>query len=668
MSSLLQCLNAPQRAAVTNTKGRLLVLAGAGSGKTRVIAHRICYLIENEQIDPKQILGLTFTNKAAKEMKERVSSLIGPQKAKLVTLSTFHSFCMKILRKEIHKLGFTSRFSLYDERDIYRLSQEIAKDILKVETLPSLAPFLSLLSDAKNKSVPIEQVMTIKSPNQEKFLQELDLRLQASLRAYNAVDFNSLLTLTVELLEKYPDTLLEYQNQYPFIHIDEFQDTNPIQYRLTELLAKKVGNLCVVGDDDQSIYGWRGAEIDHILDFEKTFTVKLEQNYRSTKTIIEAANALIQKNEKRHKKNLFSLNEEGEKISLFHAPTEKEEAQGVVDRILELVSKEGKKFSDMAILYRSNILSRNIETALLQTAWKDGDVFRRGIPYEIYGGVEFIQRSEVKDIFSYLRIIDNPKDEEALLRIINIPRRGISDQTLDLLTKMNREQKKPLLTLLQEIGSKEYETIKISYPIQKKTHAGIRELLDIIETGKKLFEKLSLSESLKALIDKIDYKKAIAQETKEEKLLLIKWENVQECIHAIKQYEEDEETQEKSLTNFLSSSLLSTAPEVKKNDRFHNNKVQVMTFHSAKGLEFPYCFLIGIEDHLLPHEKSLMETGIEEERRLFYVAITRAMKKLTFSMARVRKKMGTEIATNPSRFLHEIPKSLMQMESWKIFP
>jgi superfamily I DNA/RNA helicase len=637
-------LNKHQEEAVRATKGRILVLAGAGSGKTRVIVHRIAHLIATG-VPPTAILGLTFTNKAAAEMRHRVEGLIGKEQGKQVALSTFHSFCMQVLRKEIERLGYTKEFSLYDERDLNRLIQQLTREMLGHEgELPSLGPTRAALADAANQGFSGDEE---ESPRwHDAFSKDLYVRLQSTLRTYNAVSFDSLLSLTIRLFEEHPTVLERYQERFRYLMIDEYQDTNPAQFRLAELLAAKYNNLCVVGDDDQSIYGWRGAEVKNILSFKADQVIKLEQNYRSTSAILEAANAVIGHNQNRHKKKLWTEATQAEAIEVFHAPTDAEEATAVVGRLLKL-HEQGMKWRDMAILYRSNALSRSIEAQLIQASWQKEGKWMRGIPYEVFGGLEFAERSEIKDLLAYLRVIANPLDQEALLRIINVPRRGISDAFLEELTQTNRAEGRPLWDVLREVG--------------EGTGRGraVQAFVELIQTAQRRFATPPLADTFTWLIEKINYKKAIEEEVKSEKMRAFKWENVQECVNALAQHETD------SLQDFIATTTLnrqvSTAKQV------HDDKVHLMTFHSAKGLEFPACFLIGLEDGILPHEKSLMQTGLEEERRLFYVGITRAQKHLTLSMARSRMRMGKAQPTTPSRFLYEIPKTLLKVVDHKVF-
>lgn len=661
MKDELHLLNANQKKAVLQVEGRVLILAGAGSGKTRVLTLRMAYLIKEKKVLPQSILGLTFTNKAAAEMRQRLAKCVEVSIAKQVTLCTFHSFCMQILRKEISHLGYTSQFSLYDEQDVQRLINLIARDILQVEgELPSLAPTLAWIRKAKNQGLTPNQLQ--EETWHDGFAKEVYVRLQASMRAYNAVDFDNLLGLTVELFERFPAILEKYQEIYRYIMIDEYQDTNPIQYRLASLLASRYNHLCVVGDDDQSIYGWRGADVKNILLFERANVIKLEQNYRSTNTILRAANAVIKNNQQRHDKVLWSEKGEGKTIEIFHAPNEIEEAQAVVKRMEKLKEAHGLQWSDMAILYRSNALSRQFELALMKHTWKRGHHWVQGIPYTVVGGMEFYERREVKDLCAYLRVIVNPLDQEALLRIINQPRRNIGEQTLDVLTAYNRKNK---LSLWDVMCSVVEQRSLFDLHINSKAMQGLRDFLFSIEEAKRRFEEGSLSETLEWFIKRIDYQRAIQEEVKSEQMRAFKNENVQEFIASLEEFEMHLEGDEKkpSIARFVANLTLDNQLRHKRNR--DENSVQLMTFHGAKGLEFPACFLVGLEDHIIPHEKSLQETGIEEERRLMYVAITRARHFLTLSMAQRRNRMGKESASQPSRFLFEIPKELLKITDWR---
>ncbi|MDF2577227.1 MAG: uvrD [Chlamydiales bacterium] len=671
-TSIFSRLNPPQQKAVTSTDGRVLILAGAGSGKTRVLTIRIAHLIQNLGASPDSILGLTFTNKAAAEMRHRVAEMLGSKIAKKITLCTFHSLCMQILRKDIHHLGYTSEFSLYDEKDIQRLVALIARDILQHEgVLPSLKPTLLALAEVNNRDFEWKEEEQTENETPDiwhtQFAKEIQKRLEDSLRAYNAVDFDHLLKLTVQLFEQFPAVLEKYQKQYQYIMIDEYQDTNPIQYRLAELLAQSHDRLCVVGDDDQSIYGWRGADIKNILSFDRAILIKLEQNYRSTNIILSAANTVIKNNKERHDKRMWSTQTAGPLIEVFHAPNEENEAEAVIHRIALLKEKENLKWSDFAILYRSNLLSRPFETALLKYTWKDGDEWCKGIPYQVFGGQEFYERREIKDLTAYMRVIVNPKDQEALLRIINIPRRHIGESTLDHLTQINRKEQVPLWDVLCEAARDNYFHIGNFElgEIPKKAKSGIISLVHIIEEAKSRFEQGPLHQGLAWLVDAIKYQKVIEEEVKSQKMRDFKWENVQEFIQSLEQYQIEKTTEgfatQAHLSDFISSLALDMRSMDSKKSNIEQDSVSLMTFHSSKGLEFEACFMIALEDHIMPHSKSI---AIEEERRLMYVGITRAKKHLCCSMARKRKYMGKELQTTPSRFLLEIPKENLRPTVW----
>lgn len=610
-------LNKEQLKAVETSRGKVLVLAGAGSGKTSVLINRCVHLIEKLGVSPKAILGLTFTNKAAEEMRFRISKNVGKEISKQILLCTFHSFCFSILKEEIHHLGYTNQFSIYDEGDVERLTKTLEK----------------LLSPKETETV-----------NQEKLAKELAI----SMRAFNAVDFDGLLSLTVDLFKQFPDVLQKYQKRFEYIMIDEYQDTNAVQYELACMLAHH-GNLFVVGDDDQSIYSWRGAEVKHILEFNYQTLVKLEQNYRSTKPILDIANHLIKNNQERHNKSLWSNTTQGDLPHLFHAPNEEMEAQAVVDRILQLKTSKQLNWNDFAILYRSNNLSRHFELALMKAPWQSEGRFVRGIPYRVIQGTEFFERAEVKDFFAYLKAIVNPSDQQALLRIINYPRRGISIHTIDTLTQYHRNTNIPLWKVLQNPSH-----LKLTPQAEK----GIASFVALILKAQKKFDEEPLASAMKWLMEEIDLKQVIHDEVKSEKARLYKWENVLAFLSMA----ENLDGESPSLYEFVTSTLLDQNRHNKAGQK--NDKVNLLTFHSAKGLEFPACFLVGLEDRYLPHERSLAEGGLEEERRLFYVAITRAKKYLTLSMAKKRMAYGKEVPTNPSRFLFEIPKELLLIESW----
>lgn len=663
-------MNPQQQRAVETVEGRLLILAGAGSGKTRVLTHRIAHLIKNCHVSPKAILGLTFTNKAAHEMRHRMETLLPPAIAKQVTLSTFHSFCLKVLRSDIGKLGYTTHFTLYDEQDVKRVLDSIAKDIIGSENeSSSYASAVAIINKAKSKGLPADQIEDPRSKWHEDFTRTLYSRFQQAMRAYNAVDFDQLLLLCVEVFEKHPEVLEKYQERYRYIMIDEYQDTNPVQYRLAALLAAKYHNLCVVGDDDQSIYGWRGADMRNILDFDQATVIKLEQNYRSTNSILQAANSVISHNAVRHKKVLWSECGEGDPIEVFIAPNEIDEAKAVATRIVKLRQTYQLEWRDIAILYRSNALSRQLEAALMKHPWHDGERWVTGIPYHIHGGLEFYERREVKDICAYLRVIVNPLDQEALLRIINQPRRGIGEAALDSMTAYNRSEQLPLWEVVQGVAKGDDAYQAIAEHVSSRSMKGLRDFLAIIEEAKQRFAKPPLHETLTWLIERIAYKKAIDAEVKSQQMQDFKWENVCEFVTALGEYEQhcQQEELEVSLNDFIASQPLGSKNYDRSLKELAGDQVSLLTFHSAKGLEFPACFLVAIEDHIIPHQRSSLEPGgTEEERRLMYVAITRAKRFLTISMAMQRACMGKTLATLPSRFLREIPQQLLKKSFWNI--
>jgi len=610
-------LNPEQLKACLAIKGKVLVLAGAGSGKTSVLTERIIHLIQDQKVPPNAILGLTFTNKAAAEMRERITKGVGKTTASLIALLTFHSFCLDLLKKEIHHLGYTPNFSLYDDRDKMRLEEEVFQ---------------------KLSSKELEEVKV------EHFRQGMT----EVLKAYNAVDFDGLLELSVKLFKEHPKVLSKYQEQFQYVMIDEYQDTNQVQYELISLLTERSGNLFVVGDDDQAIYGFRGAEVDHILSFPHDTSIKLEENYRSTQPILDIANAVIKKNSKRHDKSLFSKKRNGNKPKLFHAPTEKEEAESIIHRLLYLQKEKGLQWSDIAILYRSNNLSKPFEVALMQASWKKDGQFVRGIPYHVVQGLSFYQRSEVKDIFAYLKVLNNPKDTTALLRILNYPKRGISTATIEALTTEANRLHCPVYDVLDHFDHLE---------ISSAGKVGLSSFNSII---RKANAKKTITETVQFLIDELHIKDEIEKEVKSENARMFKWDNITTILDMAASADQEHTT----LADFVNGCIL----DDHKHSRNKKDKgVNLLTFHSAKGLEFKACFIVSLEDGIMPHDKSLEEGGIEEERRLFYVAITRAKEYLYLSMARKRLFRGKPMTRNACRFLFEIPKELIDFEVFNNF-
>lgn len=651
-----ESFNKAQKDAVEKVGGRLLILAGAGSGKTKVLTAKIAHLIQHQKVPPEAILGLTFTRKAAEEMRQRLTVRIGEALAKRMMLSTFHSFCTFVLRREIHHLGYDRHFTIYDRQDVLRLLTSIARDILEHESdLPSLKKTLDMINLAKNRALSPEDMSG--SSWHDTFLQQVFTRLNEAFRAYNAVDFDHLLYLTHKLFEQFPEVLSKYQNRFQHVLIDEYQDTNPVQAKIAEALCRVSSNLCVVGDDDQSIYSWRGADVNNILTFDHDAIITLEQNFRSTNTILRAANAVIHCNEKRHSKSLWSDKGDGELIELFYAPSEQQEAEGVALRLVKIKEQFGLQWKDFAVLYRSNNLARAIESAFLKQAYFQDGNWHRGIPYQVYGGDEFYEHKEIRDLLAYLRVLANSQDHEAIVRVLNYPRRGIGEQTLNALISQQREALVSLWQVLQNISQK----------IPEKAKQGIAAFVQLIQEAKEKLATVPPSSILEWLIQKINLYKAIAEEVKSDAIRKIKEENIAGLIASLREYEtiKNPEGYHECLTEFLSTVLIENEyGGWNKREKQGLDHVHLMTFHSAKGLEFATCFLIGLEENLMPHERSVRTGQVEEERRLMYVAMTRAKQRLILSMAASRLRMGQLVATAPSPFLFEIPKEYLQMTRW----
>ncbi len=635
-------LNDKQREACFYTDGPLLLLAGAGSGKTRVLTHRVAYIIENGLAKPWEIMAITFTNKASKEMAERVDALIGT--GSNVFISTFHSACVRFLRKDIDKLGFTRSFIIYDSID----SKKLIKDIVKRNNLdPKLykeASILSEINNAKNKLISPDEYYRLSATNfQKRKTAELYQEYQKELKKNNALDFGDLLYYTVELFEKHPEVVDYYQTKFKYIMIDEYQDTNMIQFRIVNLLAKKHQNLCVVGDDDQSIYKFRGADIRNILEFEQHYpkakVIKLEQNYRSTKTILEAANAVIKSNFERKQKRLWTDNAIGEKISFYNLGNEKQEADVIRDIIIQNERNDIFTYNEQSILYRTNAQSRVIEEKL----------FASGIPYKIVGGLNFYQRKEIKDVLAYLRIINEDRDDISLERIINYPTRGIGASTVASLKEYARENEINLFDAVK--NAKNIDSIK------ERAKNKVYEFYKLIKDLREKLENLtSLGDFTEELIEKIDLYKDLLKDAQKG---LEKRDNVNELLGKLSEYSSNDEN--KTLADFLEDIALIS--DIDTYDE-KSDYVTLMTLHSAKGLEFPCVYMPGMEDGLFPSYMSINEGDeqIEEERRLCYVGITRAKKKLYISAVQSRFLNGN-INYNPvSRFVEEIPKNLIEVK------
>lgn len=635
-------LNNKQNEAVLHTEGPLLVLAGAGSGKTRVLTVRIAHLIENKGVNPGNILAITFTNKAAKEMKERIGKLLGPYSTS-IWVNTFHSMCIRILRRDIDRLGFDKNFVIFDTSD----QQTVIKDCLKELNISdknfqpkNVLEEIGRAKDELMSPAKYEKVRAVDFRTQK--ISQIYNLYQKKMKQNNAVDFDDIIIETINLFEKNSDILEYYQKKFKYILVDEYQDTNTAQYTLINMLADYYENLCVVGDDDQSIYGWRGANIRNILDFEQDYTkarvIKLEQNYRSTKSILNAANAVIKNNFGRKVKELWTDNHNGNKINFYRATSEREEAMYVSSRIQKQVRENNKNYKDVGILYRVNAQSRVIEEGLM----------REGIPYKIFGGLKFYDRKEIKDITAYLRLIQNPSDNISLKRIINVPKRGIGLTTVDNIEDMANEREMPI-----------YSIITCSSEIMelKRSEQKLSKFIDLIEDFRIMKDKLKPSELIKYVIDNSGILKELKDENTLESQSRI--ENIEELISVALEYEN--ENKEGLLEDFLAH--ISLVSDVDKYDE-NSDCVVLMTLHSAKGLEFPIVFLIGLEEGIFPSYRStLTEDGVEEERRLCYVGITRAMEQLYMSNARSRMIFGSTSINPESRFLKEIPNELFNSDN-----
>lgn len=631
-------LNSKQKEAAFHRDGPLLIMAGAGSGKTRVLTHRIAHLISHEKISPFNILAVTFTNKAANEMKERLARLIGSN-ARNVWVGTFHAICGRILRADIEHLGWKSNFTIIDSDD----AQSLIKKLIKELELPDkrFRPYtvMEAISRAKNS---LQTPREVENSAQDYFEEKIALvfrRYQEDLWKLNSIDFDDMLCFCVELFRKCPEVLEKYQKRFLYLNIDEYQDTNYSQYFWVKLLAQKYRNLCVVGDSDQSIYSWRGADFRNILNFERDYPeariVVLEQNYRSSKNILEAANHVIKNNTLRREKNLWTENQGGEEISYYEAVSERDEANYVADEILK---KSKKGFLQFAVLYRTHAQSRVIEEVFLQ----------KGLPYRIFSGLRFYERKEIKDVLAYLRLIFNPSDDLSLLRLLQNAVSGIGKATIKKLQEEASRRRIILFEIFEHL-----DQLGLS-----RSQGNILKSFGQMVTGLKARSlQIKVADFLEELLVKTGYKKLLEDEATEEALTRV--ENIKELVSVAKEFEKDSE--DKSLEAFLTQISLVTDQDQKKES---TDFVTLMTLHGAKGLEFPFVFLVGMEEGIFPHYRSLFSSDeLEEERRLCYVGITRAQKKLVFTSALERLIFGDRWANGPSRFLSEIPEHLLAKKS-----
>ena len=638
MQDILKGLNDKQYEAVVNTEGPCLVIAGAGSGKTKVLTHKIAYLIGEKGAKPWDILAITFTNKAANEMKERIANLVGDD-AKDIWMGTFHSICVRILRRFIDRIGFDSSFIIFDTSDQRTLVKNCMKDLAIDDKLFNDRSVLSEISNAKNEMLEPEQYTARANSDfrKEKIATVYEL-YQKRLKENNAIDFDDIINYTIKILMENPDVLEYYANKFKYVLVDEYQDTNKAQFTLVTLLASKNGNITVVGDNDQGIYSFRGADISNILNFERDFPgtkiIKLEQNYRCTENILKAANSVIKNNEVKYKKELWTQNEEGNLPKVYQADNEYDEATYIVTEIEHLKREEYYKYSDFAILYRMNTQSRAIE-----------DILRReNVPYKIVGGLKFYERKEIKDIIAYLRLIQNSADNLSLKRIINEPKRGIGKTSLDKVE-----------AIAEQNGTSMYEVIKHAdqYGLNR-VFLNSREFVNVIEELKDKKDELVISELIKTTLKKTGYTKALEEENTIEAENRI--ENLEEFLTVAIEFEE--EYAENSLSQFLEGIILSSDIDNVEEDE---DSVTLMTLHSAKGLEFPVVFLVGMEEGIFPGYKSISEPKeLEEERRLCYVGITRAKEHLYLTCSKQRTIFGSTSYNPVSRFLKEIPEDLLE--------
>ncbi|MCC6643486.1 DNA helicase PcrA [Candidatus Peregrinibacteria bacterium] len=642
-SSLLSSLNDMQKQVVLQTEGPVLVLAGAGSGKTAALTTRIAYLMMEKAVKPWNILAVTFTNKAANEMKMRVLRLLGQvDESYAPVLGTFHSICVRILRKHIHQLGYDRSFVIYDMADQQLLMKKVLEDLLIDAKQFNPKAILNFISGAKNELVGPEEYGKFATNYFTEKVATCYKRYQHQLQKNNALDFDDIIAKTVELFRQYPEILDQYQEQFRYISVDEYQDTNHAQYVLTNLLASKYHNLCVIGDSDQSIYSFRGANIHNILNFEKDYpeakVVYLEQNYRSTQTILDAAHNVIVKNTQRKDKKLWTERQGGEKITLKTVSNEREEGDFIAKTVLsKLSSMEEKDYRHFVVLYRTNAQSRVLEEAFL----------RNGIPYKIIGGIKFYERKEIKDLVAYLRTVQNPNDSISLLRIINTPPRKIGQKTIDTIQGYAVDHDLSFWQALTQIDQIE--------AIRGSKSKALEDFTNLIKDFQKINQEFTASGLIKHILELSGYKRFLDDGTTEGESRL---QNVYELISVSGKY--DKLQAGESLAIFLEE--ISLIADIDKLDE-QDNAVTLMTIHSAKGLEFPTVFLVGLEDGIFPHSRSLLERNeLEEERRLMYVALTRAKDKLFLLHARNRMLYGDSQSNPPSQFIKDLPEDLMEKE------
>ncbi|HAQ4406592.1 TPA: DNA helicase PcrA [Enterococcus faecium] len=655
-AELLNGMNPRQKEAVLHTDGPLLLMAGAGSGKTRVLTHRIAYLIEEKEVNPWNILAITFTNKAAKEMKERVNAILASG-GEDVGVSTFHSMCVRILRRDVDFIGYNRNFTIIDSSEQLTLMKRILKELNIDPKKYDPRSILGTISQAKNSLQTPQDFAKMQGSYYEEIAAKCYAAYQKELQYNQCMDFDDLIMNTIRLFEEHPDSLTYYQNKFHYIHVDEYQDTNHAQYTLVNLLAGRFRNLCVVGDADQSIYGWRGADMQNILDFEKDYpdaaVILLEQNYRSTKNILSAANQVIENNSNRKPKNLWTENKEGNKITYYRADNERDETRFIVDRMQEEIRSNHRNYGDFAILYRTNAQSRVMEETLLKA----------NIPYKMVGGHKFYDRKEIKDILAYLNVLVNPQDSISFERIVNSPKRGIGPGSIEKLRSFASLHEWPLLEAAQNVDLAN---------IGGKAGQQLGAFGEMIQEVTQMIPYLTVTELTKEVLDRSGYLEDLKiQNTLEAQARI---ENLEEFLTVTQEFdkqfeqqnEEDADAPEEKLTVFLNDLALVSDIDNLEEDA---SQVTLMTLHAAKGLEFPVVFLIGLEEGVFPLSRALMEESeLEEERRLAYVGITRAEEALYLTNAFSRTLYGRTQYNRPSRFVEEIDQELLEIEGMRPTP
>ena len=655
-AELLNGMNPRQKEAVLHTDGPLLLMAGAGSGKTRVLTHRIAYLIEEKEVNPWNILAITFTNKAAKEMKERVNAILASG-GEDVWVSTFHSMCVRILRRDVDFIGYNRNFTIIDSSEQLTLMKRILKELNIDPKKYDPRSILGTISQAKNSLQTPQDFTKMQGSYYEEIAAKCYAAYQKELQYNQCMDFDDLIMNTIRLFEEHPDSLTYYQNKFHYIHVDEYQDTNHAQYTLVNLLAGRFRNLCVVGDADQSIYGWRGADMQNILDFEKDYpdaaVILLEQNYRSTKNILSAANQVIENNSNRKPKNLWTENKEGNKITYYRADNERDETRFIVDRMQEEIRSNHRNYDDFAILYRTNAQSRVMEETLLKA----------NIPYKMVGGHKFYDRKEIKDILAYLNVLANPQDSISFERIVNSPKRGIGPGSIEKLRSFASLHEWPLLEAAQNVDLAN---------IGGKAGQQLGAFGEMIQEVTQMIPYLTVTELTKEVLDRSGYLEDLKiQNTLEAQARI---ENLEEFLTVTQEFdkqfeqqnEEDADAPEEKLTVFLNDLALVSDIDNLEEDA---SQVTLMTLHAAKGLEFPVVFLIGLEEGVFPLSRALMEESeLEEERRLAYVGITRAEEALYLTNAFSRTLYGRTQYNRPSRFVEEIDQELLEIEGMRPTP